>query len=498
MNVWKIGSRWGEGGISVLHIFRKYNIVFVGEAAESINSVKIGDLIAVTDGIKVVSVGIIASKRKPITEFKFDIQDIETKNFNYDDLVDAFKVLLFDLKDEDCFDYSRGKFHKVHGEHESKIIKLINDCLTTKNNFTTEEKPYALKQIQVINYRGIKNIHIQNIPTDTQWIFLTGENGFGKTSILQGIVIGLYNNTENIRLDKHEEMISIVEFKSKKENIINILSDNSFENFAAYGAYRTKLHPTGDEINKTDNLFGNSDYVLDFESKYKSWRIFPDKNKVKIQNFEKLLQKIIPNLSRIDIDSETSKVIYFEKTENGEEFNPVYFNQLALGMRNIIAMICDFIFRISENKFDIIFENDKMNVAGIVIIDEFDNHLHPKWQRLLVEKLTDIFPKVQFIVSTHSEIPMLGAPRNSVILKINRTKEDGVMVEKLDIDISELPPENILSSPIFDFQDVIPKSHQKGQRLRTEKGYNEVEFQKILEQKLLNLAKEGGFENDLK
>ena len=46
--------------------------------------------------------------------------------------------------------------------------------------------PIALKSFHIKNYRGIIDTQIDNIPPDTQWIFLTGENGFGKTSVLQG------------------------------------------------------------------------------------------------------------------------------------------------------------------------------------------------------------------------------------------------------------------------------------------------------------------------
>jgi predicted ATP-binding protein involved in virulence len=39
---------------------------------------------------------------------------------------------------------------------------------------------------------------------------------------------------------------------------------------------------------------------------------------------------------------------------------------------------------------------------GIVLIDELDLHLHPKWQRTIVQKLKDTFPRIQFITTTHS------------------------------------------------------------------------------------------------
>ena len=48
------------------------------------------------------------------------------------------------------------------------------------------------------------------------------------------------------------------------------------------------------------------------------------------------------------------------------------------------------------------------------MIDELDLHLHPQWQRTIVESLRTAFPKIQFIASTHSPIPLLGAPNNSI------------------------------------------------------------------------------------
>lgn len=52
--------------------------------------------------------------------------------------------------------------------------------------------PIALKSFHIKNYRGIIDTQIDNIPDDTQWIFLTGENGFGKTSVLQALAQGFF------------------------------------------------------------------------------------------------------------------------------------------------------------------------------------------------------------------------------------------------------------------------------------------------------------------
>ncbi|MEY4936941.1 MAG: hypothetical protein RIS64_3300, partial [Bacteroidota bacterium] len=110
------------------------------------------------------------------------------------------------------------------------------------------------------------------------------------------------------------------------------------------------------------------------------------------------------------------------------------------------------------------------DLAGIVLIDELDLHWHPKWQRRLPTLLSEIFPKVQFIASTHSEIPLLGAPENSIFLKVTRTLEEGVKVHKIDIDLSNLLPNHLLTSALFDmdFNDITSVTHKHTQDLRTE------------------------------
>ena len=45
---------------------------------------------------------------------------------------------------------------------------------------------------------------------------------------------------------------------------------------------------------------------------------------------------------------------------------------------------------------------------GVVIIDEIDQHLHPRWQRTILGTLTKAFPKIQFIATTHSPMTVVG------------------------------------------------------------------------------------------
>ncbi|MFT4926692.1 MAG: putative ATP-binding protein involved in virulence [Phenylobacterium sp.] len=79
----------------------------------------------------------------------------------------------------------------------------------------------------------------------------------------------------------------------------------------------------------------------------------------------------------------------------------VPFEHLSDGQRIMLGLFCD-IARRAAILNPHIKEDINASVSGIVLIDELDLHLHPKWQRLVIENLRRTFPKIQFICTTHS------------------------------------------------------------------------------------------------
>ena len=79
----------------------------------------------------------------------------------------------------------------------------------------------------------------------------------------------------------------------------------------------------------------------------------------------------------------------------------VPFNSLSDGYRNMIAMVADIAHRAVRLNPHLA-NNAPQKTEGIVLIDEIDLHLHPKWQRSVVSKLKEAFPRFQFIATTHS------------------------------------------------------------------------------------------------
>ena len=88
-------------------------------------------------------------------------------------------------------------------------------------------------------------------------------------------------------------------------------------------------------------------------------------------------------------------------TENGKTM-PV--NYLSAGYQSLLWMLMEISFRIALLNPEM---SDYSQAEGIVLIDEIDMHLHPRWQWKILDALHNSFPKIQFIAATHSPIIIL-------------------------------------------------------------------------------------------
>jgi len=361
--------------------------------------------------------------------------------------------------------------------------------------------PCAIKQIDIANYQGIIKTRISSIPVDTQWIFLTGENSFGKTSILQAIVIGLFGKQDQKRILTEENCRISIELKNQGKNQIIQSGDLHFTNFAAYGPSRLEIqnqqaqNKKSEKLSKTYGLFNVDGTLLNIEYELLLWYL--TKNP-KYEIVKATLLKLLPSIADIQIKN-NSEVVYLEREREDSDkvYEPISFEKLASGYRSIIAMIGDMLIRFYEQQPQVI---EPKAFSGIVLIDELDLHFHPKWQRKLPIWLSDIFPQVQFIVSTHSIIPFLGAPKKSVFVKVTRNQAAGIQLERINIEIKNLLPNSLLTSPLFDldFDDIKQENNEQISEMRTEETYDEIELNDEIEARLAAFeASDRDFPDDL-
>ena len=98
------------------------------------------------------------------------------------------------------------------------------------------------------------------------------------------------------------------------------------------------------------------------------------------------------------------------------------FEMLSDGLKNMIGMVADIAYRCVTLNPQFADEAAKLT-PGIVLIDEIDLHLHPKWQCRVVEDLKRTFPKLQFFATTHSPFIIQSLRDNELINLDNRDGE---------------------------------------------------------------------------
>lgn len=96
------------------------------------------------------------------------------------------------------------------------------------------------------------------------------------------------------------------------------------------------------------------------------------------------------------------------------------FRMLSDGVRNMMGIVADIAYRcVTLNPQ---FEAEAARFTpGIVLIDEIDLHLHPKWQRRVVEDLQRTFPHIQFFATTHSE-HIIQSLREGELIDLNNSE----------------------------------------------------------------------------
>ena len=117
---------------------------------------------------------------------------------------------------------------------------------------------------------------------------------------------------------------------------------------------------------------------------------------------------------------------YVETTNRGEEFFieknglKLSLSQLSEGEKSIIAIIGDI-----ARRLEIANPKKELNEGeGIVLFDEIEKHLHPKWQRTIIPNLRRTFPNIQFIVTTHSPQVLSKVPKENVFVLNNFQLEE--------------------------------------------------------------------------
>lgn len=322
-----------------------------------------------------------------------------------------------------------------------------------------------LTAVNIVKVRHLRNITIPLDKNKRKNLILTGKNGSGKTSVLEALVehfryvIGNFNTQERI-----QELIDIFSREltngttetDKQKNLearkriqmwekeMSHWTDGAVTECSSFTAFREK-YAAGDFVlayYKADRLLkveiSSTIENIKLQDKYelgetpgkklikymvglKATQAFAQQKKDFVraaeieewfERFEGVLKKVFddPTL-KLDFDIDNFKFRILQKDRE-----PFDFNTMSSGYSAVFEIINDLTMRMEGKQ-----AKDK---EGIVLIDEIDTHLHLELQRTILPFLTELFPNIQFIVSTHSPF-ILNSIDNAVIFDL----ETGTLVE---------------------------------------------------------------------
>jgi predicted ATP-binding protein involved in virulence len=178
--------------------------------------------------------------------------------------------------------------------------------------------------------------------------------------------------------------------------------------WAEHEEKKTEYKKTGEGVSQAYiNCLSPKSSSKEFLSWYKTYedeirKFDQDSDKLLLKTFNSTIVSMIPDHHWQDMAysfaAEDLTGIFL--TPNGKK-EKLQFRQLSDGYRNIIGMVADIAYRCL--KLNPHLGKDAVKeTPGIVLIDELDLHLHPNWQRRIVDDLKNTFPNIQFVATTHS------------------------------------------------------------------------------------------------
>jgi predicted ATPase len=129
----------------------------------------------------------------------------------------------------------------------------------------------------------------------------------------------------------------------------------------------------------------------------------------------------------------------------------VAMRELSLGYRTLIAWMVDLASRLFERYPE---SPNPLAEPAVVLVDEIDLHLHPKWQRQLIGYLTERFPNTQFIVTAHSPLVVQSATDANIV--VLRREGDHVVIDNDVESIRGWRVDQILTSDLFGLDTARP------------------------------------------
>lgn len=159
-----------------------------------------------------------------------------------------------------------------------------------------------------------------------------------------------------------------------------------------------------------------------------------------------------------DPDSHTLQMVTAVRHPDGTpRLNRTPLNAVSSGYRSMLAMICDILKGLLSAKINPGFQSFQ-SARGVILIDEIEAHLHPRWKVQVMSRLRAALPKMTFIVTTHDPLCLRGMAHGEVVVlqRISTAESEAQRQAPVTIEsmaglpsVADLRVEQLLTSDFF-------------------------------------------------
>jgi hypothetical protein len=292
-----------------------------------------------------------------------------------------------------------------------------------------------ITNIKAIKVRDVVGLEIPLSKTEKQHLILTGRNGCGKTSFLLAVnqllgtvfsSIGVYPEgfiPPAIRENPFLLVDNIEINFNDNANLINKFKDDTFI-FTSFDSKRqtrieipsgvTKIDLRNRRVpgGKINDIFVQ--YIVNLKAERSFARDDGDEESVRridawFSRFEDRLRELF-DCENLELVFDRQNFNFFIKIDGKEQFS---LAELSDGYSAVISIVTEIMLRMEAAG------SHAYDLEGVVLIDEVETHLHVELQKKILPFLCDFFPKIQFIISTHSPF-VLSSVANAVVCDLEK------------------------------------------------------------------------------
>lgn len=355
------------------------------------------------------------------------------------------------------------------------------------------------KKLSLYNFRSFEKLDLE---AGSRLNLLVGENGTGKTTLLDALSIALgavltilpettgigfkktdnrqvgnrpspfmrvsLETTEGIlwdRIERRDKRFSTGLFDTPvkgvyllRQYIQKTIIDPYFQEeefllpvFSYYGVSRALLEAPLRRrgFPKTHNRFEAYSNTLESVSRFKSAFIwFYNKENEELRK-QKELKSFAYKLPELETVRRAIITMFPDLSDPHIMTNPLRFavkagnevldiTQLSDGYKTLFALVIDLASRMAIANPQL---ENPLTSPAIVMVDEIDLHLHPEWQKRVVGQLLQVFPNTQFFLTTHS--PYIIESVNNLLMRHRLTELKNEETDSDIVSLYPLPPADV-------------------------------------------------------